>query len=114
MRSFICELLKSRDCTPKTKEMASMRLDLPDPLGPMTEVKSRKGPMRWTPAYDLKFSSSMYVTGMVSERTCRHYDFLIDTVIFEMSVTLLSPSLGDDDDDDKGMRLESRKWRRRQ
>ena len=40
------------------KEMASMRLDFPDPLGPMTQVKEKKGPMRWVPAYDLKFSSS--------------------------------------------------------
>jgi len=34
-----------RLCTPRTKEMASMRLDLPLPLGPMMAVKSRKGPI---------------------------------------------------------------------
>eukprot|EP00957_Ditylum_brightwellii_P043667 3310209-Ditylum_brightwellii.AAC.1 len=50
IRSFIWEDRKSRDCTPRTKEMASIRLDLPEPLGPMTEVKSWKGPILWVPA----------------------------------------------------------------
>ena len=42
-----------------------MRFDLPDPFGPMTQVKLKKGPIRCIPAYDLKFSSSIYVTGMI-------------------------------------------------
>lgn len=42
-----------------------MRFDLPDPFGPMTQVKLKKGPIRCIPAYDLKFSSSIYVTGML-------------------------------------------------
>jgi len=36
--------LTYRLCTPRTKEMASIRLDLPLPFGPMMAVKSRKGP----------------------------------------------------------------------
>ena len=32
--------------SPMTKEMASMKLDLPDPFGPMTATKEESGPRR--------------------------------------------------------------------
>ena len=39
--------------------MASIRLDLPLPLGPMMDVNCLNGPMTWWPLYDLKLSHSM-------------------------------------------------------
>ena len=42
-----------------------MRFDLPAPLGPMTEVKLRKGPIIWCPLYDLKSHTSMRMRGIV-------------------------------------------------
>ena len=41
------------DCTPSTNEMASMRLDLPLPFGPMMDVNCLNGPITWWPLYDL-------------------------------------------------------------
>ena len=47
---------------PNTKSMASITFDLPEPLGPTTEEKHLwKGPISRTPAYDLKFSSTILV-----------------------------------------------------
>mmetsp|Transcript_62932 Transcript_62932/g.185865 ORF Transcript_62932/g.185865 Transcript_62932/m.185865 type:complete len:204 (-) Transcript_62932:638-1249(-) len=50
IRSLICDDRRSRDCTPRTKDMASIRLDFPEPFGPMTQVKSWNGPMVCRPA----------------------------------------------------------------
>ena len=47
--------------------MASMKFDLPEPFGPMTAVKGRIGPSRRNPLYDLKFSSSMYLSCAVGD-----------------------------------------------
>lgn len=52
------------DLPPRTKEMASIRLDLPAPLGPIMEVKLRKGPMTSWPRYDLKSQTSMRMSGI--------------------------------------------------
>ena len=41
------------DCTPSTNEMASIRLDLPLPFGPMMDVNCLNGPITWWPLYDL-------------------------------------------------------------
>ncbi len=42
--------------------MASMKFDFPDPFGPMTAVNGKRGPSLRKPLYDLKFSSSMYLS----------------------------------------------------
>lgn len=50
--------------------MASMKFDFPEPFGPMTAVKGRRGPSFRNPLYDLKFSSSIYLSwavGAISE-----------------------------------------------
>ncbi len=47
--------------------MASMKFDFPEPFGPMTAVKGRIGPSRRNPRYDLKFSSSMYLSCAVGD-----------------------------------------------
>ena len=45
--------------TPRTKLIASIRFDLPAPLGPITAVKSEKGPITCWPPYDLKLFTTM-------------------------------------------------------
>ena len=44
--------------TPRTKEIASIRLLFPAPFGPITAVKLPKGPIVCCPAYDLKSRTS--------------------------------------------------------
>lgn len=49
---------KFSPCSPRTKEIASIKFDLPEPFGPTTAVNLLKGPMMWTPLNDLKSSIS--------------------------------------------------------
>lgn len=70
-------LLGSEVSPSRAHLIASMRFDFPAPLGPITAVKSLKGPIFWIPEYDLKFSTSirtrrpMVVVKMCNERARR-------------------------------------------
>eukprot|EP00967_Tisochrysis_lutea_P078950 scaffold107796_cov30-Tisochrysis_lutea.AAC.1 len=56
--TFPCRICLARK--PKTKSIASITLDLPEPFGPTTEVMlASKGPMVTGPAYDLKLSRTI-------------------------------------------------------
>lgn len=46
MRSLRAVDLSEADRTPRTNEMASIKLDLPAPLGPMTAVNEWNGPLQ--------------------------------------------------------------------
>lgn len=54
-RSFAARL-------PNTNSNASIRFDLPEPLGPTTaDMEVWKGPISFSPPWDLKFSSTILV-----------------------------------------------------
>ena len=46
---------------PNTKSIASITFDFPEPFGPTTDEKHLwKGPIFWTPAYDLKLRRTIF------------------------------------------------------
>jgi hypothetical protein len=86
IRSASLFTLRDAVFSPMTNEMASMKLDFPDPLGPITAVKESRGPRLQWPLYDLKLSSSIYLrcTDMMTNNTVYNSkesaEFLTDTV----------------------------------
>jgi hypothetical protein len=86
------ETLFNRNCfalLPNTKSNASMTLLLPLPLGPtMDEKRLWKGPISCTPAYDLKFSRTIFVIISLVVMRGLLFLFSIDCTIFLLYVFL--------------------------
>jgi len=73
-RSLSCELRNWVLFTPKTKDMASMRLDFPAPFGPITEVKFLNGPIVWWP---LQWIWIVFLRRGISKFTCTTWSHIL-------------------------------------